>query len=429
MAVLTSRPPAPSRLSGWISIAPRRPGGLSPRWHFSASPGQGEPASRNRIQSLAAPAAAALSSANDGAAPVSIASSPVVSGTMLPAPCITTLTPGRVIGPPGCDIRSSPHGSTGPSHPARQRDHPRTQRRGHPCGDPRRTCCSGDRRAIRGDRPGQRLDRRDGRGRRERRSRPNRDPESARRRPRSGPERRRRFGQDGVACLHRRRLRANAGLAARGPACRPGRGRRPGSGLGPTLPKRSCLSTTPSGSSGNPACSRPPTSSSRVEWFERVGGFEDIRPTAAARPFGEDAWLGWRLVRAGARAKFAANALVHHAVLPRPWSEFVAERRRLAYFPMLAARIPELRDRFFMKVFLTRRTAAFDGAVLAGISALAFSSPIPLIGVAPYLYLVVRDAAGWRHLALGVAAAGVASDAVGLGALAWGSLRQRTILL
>ena len=165
------------------------------------------------------------------------------------------------------------------------------------------------------------------------------------------------------------------------------------------------------------------------DWFERVGGFEDIRPTAAARPFGEDAWLGWRLVRAGARSRFAQDALVHHAVVPRAWSEYVWERRRLAYFPMLAARIPELRERFFARVFLTRRTAAFDGAVTAGVAALVLRSPVPLAGMAPYLRLVVRDTAGGVRHAPAVAAAGIASDALGLGALLWGSLRHRTILL
>jgi hypothetical protein len=164
-------------------------------------------------------------------------------------------------------------------------------------------------------------------------------------------------------------------------------------------------------------------------WFERVGGFEDIRPTASARPFGEDAWLGWRLVRAGASSTFAADALVHHAVIGRPWTGFVWERRRLAYFPMLARRIPELRERFFGRLFLSRRTAAFDGAVAGGGMALALGSVLPLLAAVPYAFLLARESVGWRRHAPAAAAAGLAADALGFVALAWGSIRHGTIVL
>src|SRR4051794_12374586 len=68
------------------------------------------------------------------------------------------------------------------------------------------------------------------------------------------------------------------------------------------------------------------------ELFDRIGGFEEwIRPEIGKAMF-EDAWFGWRAKRAGAPSTFCADALAHHAVFPRDWSEYVAERRRLRYF-------------------------------------------------------------------------------------------------
>src|SRR5205823_11300033 len=63
------------------------------------------------------------------------------------------------------------------------------------------------------------------------------------------------------------------------------------------------------------------------EWWERVGGFEELIEDAGAKaPFGEDAWFGWRVVRGGARTGFANRAVVHHAVLPRTAGGYLAAR-------------------------------------------------------------------------------------------------------
>lgn len=171
----------------------------------------------------------------------------------------------------------------------------------------------------------------------------------------------------------------------------------------------------------------------RREAFEAAGGFEPwLRPRG--KELGEDVWLGWRVQRAGGRAAFAPAAVVAHAVLPRGAGAHVAERARTRFFPMMASRIPELREAFLhRRLFLTRRSAAFDLA-LAGLMVAARGGRVPKAAAAlaavPYLRLVAGRARPWglRRGAV-VAAVDVAADAVTLAALAAGSVRARTLVL
>jgi len=169
----------------------------------------------------------------------------------------------------------------------------------------------------------------------------------------------------------------------------------------------------------------------RRELFDRLGGFESWLGTATAKELGEDAWLGWRAVRAGARTTFAADALVHHAVFPGTPRSFVGERARLRFFPALVGRIPELRDAFcYRRVFLTRRTALFDLAVVGVLGAAVTRRRWPLLTVLPYARLVWRLARVWgARRGPVVAAANVAADAVGAASLAAGSARTRAPVL
>ena len=163
--------------------------------------------------------------------------------------------------------------------------------------------------------------------------------------------------------------------------------------------------------------------------FLELGGFEDWLGTDIGRPLGEDVWFGWRARRAGARISFCERALVHHAVFRRGAAAYVWERRRLAYFPALAARIPELREAFFYRRwFLSRRSAAFDLA-LFGLTGLALSSPLPLLAAAPYAWQLGRASLGWRRHAPKVALAGLAADTLSFAALAAGSVRHRSFVL
>jgi glycosyltransferase involved in cell wall biosynthesis len=164
--------------------------------------------------------------------------------------------------------------------------------------------------------------------------------------------------------------------------------------------------------------------------FERLGGFEDWLPARLGKPLAEDLWFGWRARRAGARTAYCDDAVVHHAVFGRGPAGYVAERARLVYFPAIAAKMPELRESFFWRRwFLNERSAAFDAAVLGAAVAVRTRSPLPLVAALPYARLAVRRARPSGSRAPAVAAADLAADAVGLAALAAGSIRNRSLLL
>jgi glycosyltransferase involved in cell wall biosynthesis len=169
----------------------------------------------------------------------------------------------------------------------------------------------------------------------------------------------------------------------------------------------------------------------RRELFERLGGFESWLGAETGKELAEDVWLGWRARRAGARAAFAPAALAHHAVFRRGLPGFVAERRRLRYFPAIAKRVPELRRELFVhRVFLTRRSAAFDLALVAVVAAAVIGSALPLIGVVPYVAASAADSARWGPARIPATALGLlAADAVGFASLAAGSVRARSLVI
>jgi glycosyltransferase involved in cell wall biosynthesis len=163
--------------------------------------------------------------------------------------------------------------------------------------------------------------------------------------------------------------------------------------------------------------------------FERAGGFEDWIDTGGEKLLAEDVWFGWRAVRSGARTRFAAHALVHHAVFPRGAGGAAAERLRLRYFPAIVRKMPELRGRLFARVFLTRRSAAFDLAAAGCAAAVWRRSRLPLAAAAPYAWMNAREALRWGRRAPLVAAGRAGADLVGCAALAWGSIRRRSPVL
>ena len=168
----------------------------------------------------------------------------------------------------------------------------------------------------------------------------------------------------------------------------------------------------------------------RRSLFERLGGFEQWIDPEIGKAFGEDIWLGWRARRAGARIGFAADAVVHHAVFRRSAEQYLEDHRRLRYFPAACALVPELRaELLFGRVFLNRRTAAFDAAVLSIAIALASRSRLPLIAAFPYLQLLLRESAPWRSRAPTAAVMGLLRDGVGFGSLLRGSWTYRTPVL
>jgi len=161
-----------------------------------------------------------------------------------------------------------------------------------------------------------------------------------------------------------------------------------------------------------------------VETF-RAAGREGV---ADARPMGEDVAFGWRVRRAGGRTAFCEAAVVHHAVFARGAAEFVAERRRSRHFPALARELPELRDEFFWGgVFLSRRSASFDLAVVGIAASFAVRRSSFVLGALPYVVHLASDWRRWRRPE--VVLANVAADAVQAAALARGSVAARTPVL
>ena len=164
--------------------------------------------------------------------------------------------------------------------------------------------------------------------------------------------------------------------------------------------------------------------------FERAGGFEEWLRPGIGKALAEDVWFGWKARRLGARTAFCAEALAHHAVFPRGWREYAGERRRLRYFPAMAAKMPELRRHFlYRRAFLNQRSATFDLAIAAGAAAAVLRSPLPLVGTLPYARIVRERARPYGRRAPVVAAADAAADVVGLYSMAVGSVRYRSPVL
>jgi glycosyltransferase involved in cell wall biosynthesis len=167
--------------------------------------------------------------------------------------------------------------------------------------------------------------------------------------------------------------------------------------------------------------------------FDRAGGFEQWLEPRRGKALAEDVWFGYRALRAGARVSFCPESLAHHAVFPRAWPAYVAERTRLEYFPAMARQMPEMRREFFyLRAFLTPRSARFDLAWAALALAALGRAKSPLVLALPYLRELRRHSMRVRPegpRALAVAGADAAADLVGLASLLWGSLRFRSPVL
>jgi len=170
--------------------------------------------------------------------------------------------------------------------------------------------------------------------------------------------------------------------------------------------------------------------------FDELGGFGDGLSAPAEsfagavvgeKRLAEDVFFGWAARRSGARTAFADDALVHHAVFPRGPRAFIAERKRLRYFPAIVREVPELRESFLThRVFLTPQSAALVAAA-AGVAA---ARPAGLLAMAPYAHRLYRTARHWpAYPAHRIVAAHLIADAVGAAALVRGSLAARTPVL
>jgi glycosyltransferase involved in cell wall biosynthesis len=194
----------------------------------------------------------------------------------------------------------------------------------------------------------------------------------------------------------------------------------------------------------------------RRETFEAVGGFRDWalerpgrrrwsadrrRGRATRTPIGEDTLFAWGAVRLGARSAFAADALVHHAVVPGALTDAIADRWHWTRdMPGLARLVPELRETtFYRRLFFGEWTAQSDLALAAVLAAVISKRKLWLLACVPYLDRVRRESAIYRdgrgsrvyalRRAIVHAAGAPAIDAVTIGGFAAGSVAWRSLVL
>ena len=117
--------------------------------------------------------------------------------------------------------------------------------------------------------------------------------------------------------------------------------------------------------------------------LERLGGFDDRFPGA----WGEDTDLGLRAQHAGADLTYLDDAVVWHAVVPRPLPSALREARRRASTVAVITRHPVHRDALYGRIFAHERHAklllAFAGLVtfrrhplLAAVSAVPYLNAV-----------------------------------------------------
>lgn len=185
----------------------------------------------------------------------------------------------------------------------------------------------------------------------------------------------------------------------------------------------------------------------RREWFESTGGFRDWlldheaqsgrarkrpedrrRGRATRTPIGEDTLFAWQARRGGARASFASDAVVYHAVVPgRLWDEILDRWHWTRDMPGVARLVPELRaGYFYRRWFFSAKTAHFDLAAASVLVAMLARNPLPLLGTVPYARWIAIESRRWeRRDGIRHALGSVVSDGATLAGLLTGSVIWR----
>lgn len=171
----------------------------------------------------------------------------------------------------------------------------------------------------------------------------------------------------------------------------------------------------------------------RREAIERSGGFDESWNAAGeiGAQHGEDIEWGWRLVRDGARPAFAPDALVLHEVQPRGVAGYVRFNLMHSDIPKLLRGTPEARRAYYAGYFFDRRHAVITASLVALTGAAAARAAgkrrvAAAFGLAAAAGLVSHS--DYRR-ALKTAGFRALTEGVQYGALLYGSLRWRRILL
>jgi len=159
----------------------------------------------------------------------------------------------------------------------------------------------------------------------------------------------------------------------------------------------------------------------RTDVVRAAGGFDETIGF-----FGEDVSAGWNVLRLGHRAAFAPDAVVNHAIT-NPGIGWHLKRALLYWkWARLVRRFPEMRRQLLWhRVFLRPRSAWFLATVVALLAGL--KRPALALGAVPYLWWRRPKRLAPRPIL--DAAGAVGFDAAVCGALLYGSVKERSVVL
>lgn len=141
----------------------------------------------------------------------------------------------------------------------------------------------------------------------------------------------------------------------------------------------------------------------------------------------EDTDLGWRVIERGWAARFAPQAFVHHDVIPLSPLAWLLWSRHYSRLPAIVRRHPGYRAHLLWSLWSRRINPPLELAVLGVV--LTFWWPPAVLLVIPYAIAFLRSRGLRGRFPPAKFAAHLVSDLVGLAALAYGSARQRSLVL
>lgn len=160
--------------------------------------------------------------------------------------------------------------------------------------------------------------------------------------------------------------------------------------------------------------------------LKRLGGFDE----ALRQSGGEDADLGLRARLAGARWDAVPDAVVYHAVLVMSFPAAIANAWRWRDLPGVVRRHPQVRADLVARLFW-RPSHAWLAPAVAGVVAARRRRALALLAVPWALAILPRrgHSARGRARAVSELPGRALIDIAEFAALAWGSVRHRTIML
>jgi GT2 family glycosyltransferase len=156
--------------------------------------------------------------------------------------------------------------------------------------------------------------------------------------------------------------------------------------------------------------------------LEVVGGFDESYPA----PAGEDSDLGWRVVEAGGRPRFAPDAVVHHAVFPQSPLRALRGATMATHGVKAYKDNPALREHLTQGIFYERSHPLLLQAALG--LYLARRQPAAAVFAIPYA-MHLRHRCRARHASPLAAPYMVLYDAVQVAATVRGAIRHRFPLI